>query len=339
MRRQWVRATAGRFLLWEDASADEDAAFVRDVRRGLGGAPKSIPPRHLYDREGSHLFEQICDTPEYYLWRAEREILEDNADDIVAALPGPAHMVELGSGNGSKTRLLVSALLKRQRDLLYVPIDVSYAALRSSAARLLPSFPSLRIAAIAGEYAVGLRRLAELDERRKVVLWLGATIGNFDRPDAAAMLAQIAQAAGSECVLLVGFDLRKDRTRLVAAYDDAAGVTAAFNRNLLARINRELDGQFDLEGFAHRVTYDENAGRIEMHLESRTHQRVPVERIGGAAWFAAGETIHTESAYKYSPEEIEDLAAKAGLMVRHAWLDVPRRFTIVLLIPRVGRNE
>lgn len=317
-----------------DADGKARAAFARDVAAGLGASPKRLPCRWFYDEEGSRLFEEICRQPEYYIPAAEREILQGRADEMLALAPPGATLYEFGSGSAEKTRLLLEAALRRDGSARYVPIDVSRSALELSAAALGADYPGLAIDPVAGEYARGIERL-EADRRRgaKLVLWLGSNVGNLGRAEAARFLASVRAPLRRADRLLVGIDLRKDRAVLERAYDDAAGVTARFNLNLLARINRELGGRFDVGAFAHRAAYDEEAGRIQMFLVSRRAQRVRVEGLGLEVPFDAGETIHTEDSWKYSPEEIDLLARAARLVIERRWLDPASRFCEVLLAP------
>lgn len=331
---------SGRWRLVETPPEDQVAALARDVARGLLRRRKRLSCRFLYDAEGSRLFERICELPEYYLTRAETEILAGAAGELAAAAPRGAALVELGAGSARKTRLLLDALLRRQGALLYVPIDVSRDALTAAAGALVADYPGLRVCAIADEYGPGLRRLGPPDPRApRLVAWLGSSIGNLRRAEAAAFLARLRGGLAPGDRLLVGFDLRKERAVLEAAYDDGAGVTAAFNRNLLARINRDLGGRFDVAEFAHRARYREAAGRVELHLVSRRAQRVRIDALGLEAPFAAGEAIFTERSVKYSPAEITALARAAGLRLTAAWTDAARRCCLALLAPLASRSD
>lgn len=331
-RLTWVRA--------EDVRKDDAVDFAQAVGSGLAQRRKSLPCRFFYDDAGSKLFEAICATPEYYVTRTEQAILEAYAADIVAAVPAPSELVELGSGSAVKTRLLIDALLARQTSLRYVPIDISRAALQQSAQHLLRDYPALTIEAVEGEYEVGLRHLGTRSERTRggrtrspgrLILWLGSNIGNLDRVAAGQFLGRIAAGTSELDRILVGFDLRKDLRRLLAAYDDAQGVTAAFNRNLLARINRELGGRFDPQNFEHRAVWNEAEGRIEMHLVSRIDQVVAVETLGRSFAFSAGESVHTESSYKYDEADIDAVAGAAGLRVLRRFEDAQGLFCVALL--------
>ena len=307
------------------------ADFAADVARGLTAQPKRLSCRWFYDAEGSRLFEEICRLPEYYIPYAECEILEAHAGHIVAALPPGATIVELGSGNAAKTRQLLEAALARAPGRVrYVPVDISASALHESARALAADYPRLDIVGVAGAYEEGLQELGAVGDGPKLVLWLGSNVGNFDRAEAAAFLGEIRRRLAPADRLLVGIDLRKDPAVLALAYDDPTGVTARFNLNLLARINRELGGDFDLDGFRHRAIYDAVAGRVIIDIVSRRAQRVTIADLGLSVHFGPGERIHTEDSYKYSPEEIEALLAGARLRRVGHYTDGAGRFASVL---------
>jgi dimethylhistidine N-methyltransferase len=322
-----------RYALTESDPHHELDAFATAVASGLGAQPKTLPCRFLYDERGSELFEEICELPEYYLTRAERRLLARHADAIAARLPTPVALAELGSGSSSKTRLLIEALLRRQPRLRYVPIDISRSILEESAEALLADYRGLEIHAIAGEYQDGLRHVRGDTRAPKLIAWLGSNVGNFDRHSAARFLRGIREVLTGADRLLVGIDLRKDRARLLRAYDDAAGVTARFNLNLLGRINRELDGGFDLARFAHRAEWREVEGRVKLVLESREAQEVPIRGIDRVVRFEKGEHIHTEDSYKYDFGEIDDLASTAGLALDERWLEETAGYSLNLLRP------
>jgi dimethylhistidine N-methyltransferase len=313
--------------------AADAAAFAASLARGLAERPKRLSCSWFYDEQGSRLFEEICELPEYYLTRAEREILETRAGEILGGLPARPALVELGSGSAAKTRVLIRALIERWGGLRYLPIDISSAMLEASSRRLLDEHPKLAITALGLPFEEALGRVADLVRGPRLVLWLGSSVGNLSRGEAAAFLSRVRAGLGPEDRFLLGVDLRKDKATLERAYDDARGVTARFNRNLLARANRELGAGFDLEAFAHRARYDEAEGRVEMHLESLRAQRVPVARLGREFEFAAGELVHTENSYKYSLAEIDALAAAAGFALEGQWLDRARRFSLSRLLP------
>ena len=309
--------------------------FAADVRIGLGRAgQKTLPSKYLYDDVGSALFEAISRLPEYGLTAADERILRSGAGEIVGRVAGPLIVSELGSGSGRKTRWLLEALARRQPVTRYFPIDISAAALRQCE-RELDRLPSLRFEGIESDYLGGLRHVARRREpgQRVLLLFLGSTIGNFDRPVAEAFLHQVRQCLKSGDGLLLGSDLEKPVPRLIAAYDDAAGVTAAFNRNLLVRVNRELDADFDLRAFEHVVRYDADERRIEMHLRARSAQEVSVPAADLRVRFAAGETIWTESSHKFAPREAEVLGGRAGFGgVGGQWVDQKWPFAETLLI-------
>jgi L-histidine Nalpha-methyltransferase len=311
-------------------------SFAEDVRRGLLSRPRQLFPKYFYDELGSQLFEAICLLPEYYLTRAENEIIARYGPEIVAEVAGQKRLLEMGSGSASKTRRLIEAILKEQEELLYLPIDISATALETSSRVLLQSYPRLRINAFAADYYSGLRALAssaDSPERgRTLALFLGSNIGNFDRAEAGNFLRVLRGALRVGDALLLGADLKKERAVLEAAYDDALGVTAAFNLNLLARINRELEADFNLRAFRHHVRYDEEEGRIEIYLESLRAQTVRLCKLELEVQFAEGERIHTENSYKYAPSDLSRLATDNGFTLSRTWLDSMGRFSSNLFL-------
>lgn len=311
--------------------------FAEDVRRGLGARPKFLLPKYFYDELGSRLFEAICLLPEYYLTRAEDEIFAAHAESIAAAAAAGAtrvSLLELGSGSATKTRRIIEALIRRQNDLLYVPVDISPAALEQSARVLLQSYPRLRVTAYAGDYAAAIPRLREslAEDARALVLFLGSNIGNFDPGGARELLASLRRSLRPGDRILVGADLKKERAVLEAAYDDALGVTAAFNLNILARINRELRADFDPRHFRHVARYDDGHGRVEMHLESTRAQRVTLRALGLTVDFAEGERVHTENSYKSDLADLLRLAQETGYASTNTWLDDEERFSSNLFV-------
>ena len=329
-----ITSLSTRYSLTEADPHESRGEFASEVRKGLASVPKQLPCRFLYDEVGSQLFEEICDLPEYYLTRAEDEILERSSDEIASCLAEPVALVELGSGSSTKTRRLIEALLRRQGRLRYVPVDISRSILDESARSLLESYGGLEIHAIAAEYQEGLRHVRRERTRAKLLAWLGSNVGNFDRAAAAGFLRTIRAAMRDEDHLLIGVDLRKGADVLEPAYDDPAGVTARFNKNLLGRINRELGGHFDLDRFEHRATWREREGRVELGLVSREAQTVAIDGLDAAVEFEAGEFVHTEDSHKYSLDELAALARESGMeSVRH-WLDAGERFSLSLLRPR-----
>jgi len=316
-----------------DSAADE---FAADVRAGLTARPKVLPPKYFYDDLGSKLFEAICRLPEYYLTRAESDILSRHAEAIIEAAGGPARLIELGSGSAEKTRYLIDALLQRQPELHYLPVDISPASLESSSLELLKSYPDLRITAYAADYFTALGALEEAgkskqDYRRTIALFLGSNIGNLDAQESRAFLRAVRRVLDTGDALLLGADLKKPVSRLIPAYDDALGVTAAFNLNLLARINRELGGDFDIKQFTHRALYNEDEGRVEMHLVSRAPQTIRLRALDLEIHFAAGETIHTENSYKFDAGQLAAMARDTGFALRRTWHDEAEQFSFNLL--------
>ena len=315
--------------------ASDSSSFGEDVRLGLTSRQKTLKPKYFYDELGSRLFEAICCLPEYYLTRAESEILRTRADEIVSAVRGPVRLVELGSGSAEKTRYLIEALLARQRTLHYLPIDISEASLERSSVVLLESYPGIRITGYAADYFTAMNALSgtiarDSESARTMALFLGSNIGNFDPAEARAFLREVRRMLGPEDGFLIGADLKKSPAVLVPAYDDALGVTAAFNLNLLVRINRELDGDFDLTKFRHSAVYNEQRGRMEANMISRVAHRVRIRAIDLEVEFAAGESIHTENSYKYDLEQLGELAATSGFRLERTWLDSGKRFSFNL---------
>ncbi|HSY51275.1 MAG TPA: L-histidine N(alpha)-methyltransferase [Thermoanaerobaculia bacterium] len=327
--------TRGRFALHQVGASSSDS-FADDVRRGLTATPKFLQPHYFYDALGSALFAAISELPEYYVTRAEDEILRSKGTEIAAAFGSRVRLAELGSGNAHKTRHLIEAILARQTALDFLPVDVDPGILTSSGHELLNDYAGLSITAICGDF----RRPASLlrphlpsaneNGTRTIVLFLGSSIGNLDPAAAAAMLANLRTALAPGDALFLGADLRKSPAILEPAYDDALGVTAAFNRNLLARINRELGGTFDLSTFVHRAFYNEAEGRIEMHLVSRKAQRVLIDGYDVA--FAEGESIHTENSYKYDEETLHTLAEAGGFTITRRWCDSKGYFADLLMV-------
>lgn len=307
--------------------------FAAEVEAGLTARAKRIPCRFLYDERGSLFFEEICGVEDYYLTRAEREILERRSREIAARFSRTITLAELGSGSAAKTRLLIEAFLRQHGALRYVPVDISRSILESSALDLLERYQALEVRAIAGEYREGLRHVEAQTDRPKLIAWLGSNVGNLEREDAAGFLSEMCGAMKDGDRLLIGIDLRKERAVLESAYDDAEGVTARFSLNLLERMNRELGASFETDAFRHRAVYRDDEGRVEIHLVSQREQRVAIAALDLEVQLAEGEGIHVENAYKYSPEEIDTLAANAGMRVDCRWLDTRGRLSLNLFAP------
>ena len=329
-------APSHRLTIHRLARAGAADEFAADVRAGLMARPKALPPKYFYDDLGSKLFEAICRLPEYYLTRAESEILSRDAEAIVESTDGPARLIDLGSGSAEKTRYLIDALFARQPELHYLPVDISPASLEASSRELLKTYPDLRVTAYVADYFTALAALAaagksKQDYRRTIVLFLGSNIGNFDERESRDFLRAVRGVLAAGDALLLGADLKKPAGLLIPAYDDALGVTAAFNLNLLARINRELGGDFDLKQFAHRAVYNDRQGRVEMHLVSRAPQAVRLAALDLEVHFEAGETIHTENSYKFDAEQLAALARDTGYDLRKTWRDGAEKFSFNLL--------
>jgi dimethylhistidine N-methyltransferase len=289
--------------------------------------PKTLPPKLFYDAAGATLFERITELPEYYLTRAELEILRVHARDIARLGGARCALVEYGSGAGVKVRLLLDAFaLENHPITAYVPIDISREQLVTVASQIAAEYPTLPVHPVCADYTAPLH-LPDLPQRaRRVAFFPGSTIGNFHPTEAAAFLRRVRRAVTDDGVLVLGVDRRKDPATLNAAYDDAAGVTAAFNLNMLRRLNRELGADFDLRRFQHRAFFDQEASRVEMHLVSLEQQVVHVagERIA----FDAGERIWTESSYKYDRETLDMLVTSAGFRITQLWTDAAEQFWV-----------
>lgn len=305
-------------------------AFRTDVLSGLAASPKRLAPKYFYDARGSQLFDDICELPEYYVTRAETSILRASASRLVASWGERVRVVEPGAGSSTKTKLVLEAL-GRDRCVEYVPVDISREHLADAAHRIRADIPWLRVTPACADFCAELPIPAPAAGVTTIVYFPGSTIGNFEPSEAAQLLARFRQAAGPDGAVVVGFDLKKTPAVLHAAYNDAQGVTAAFNKNLLARMNRELEASFELDAFSHYAFYDPRHGRIEMHLVSARRQEVVVS--GKRFHFAEGESIHTECSYKHDLASAERLARAAGLSLADAWLDEERRFAVLELRP------
>jgi dimethylhistidine N-methyltransferase len=312
-----------RSLLRRRAKRDAVSVFAADVTAGLGATPKRLPAKYFYDKAGSRLFEQITTLPEYYPTRTELTILEAKGHEMAALVPPGAGLVEFGSGPTVKARILLRA---RPELFAYVPVDISAEFLDEEATRLRHDFPDIAVLPIAADFTRPFDLPGALEQRPRVGFFPGSTIGNFEPREATAFLRNAAQILGSGATLIVGVDLVKDKKVLYDAYNDAAGVTAKFNLNLLARINRELGADFDLAHFEHHAIYNCELRRIEMHLASRKAHKVRV--CGRSIEFRAGETIHTENSYKYTIDGFAALARGAGWSTRAVWTDERKYFSV-----------
>ena len=303
--------------------------LAEDVRWGLGQTQKQLQPRYLYDALGSQLFEAICELPEYRITRAERGLLTAHAGAIGVGLASPVTLVELGGGSGEKLALLIEPLVPMLADLRVALVDVSATAL-DLASRTLGQFPGLRVAGYQATYEDGLRRVTHgrSGDETMMVAFLGSNIGNLDMSAARAFLGNLRSVLRAGDRLVLGVDLVKPAAELVRAYADPLGVTAAFNKNLLGRLNRELGADFEFDQFAHRAVWNATASRVEMHLESLCAQTVSIPGADCRVRFVEGESIWTESSYKYETEGIAELAAAAGFARRDQWVDPDARFAV-----------
>lgn len=305
--------------------APEQGDFLSDVRTGLQQTPRHIAPKYFYDERGSELFDEICKQPEYYPTRTEIGILQHNAEDIARRIGADCVLLELGSGASEKVRLLFDALSPAS----YLGVDISKDFLLRSTRRLAEDYPELEVHAVCADFSAPLALPEPCQAGRVVAFFPGSSIGNFDPEEARRFLSQVAACVGEGGKLLIGVDLKKDPVILNRAYNDAAGVTAAFNRNLLLRMQTELDAKLEADAFVHHAFFNTERGRIEMHLVSERDQLIEFDDARIA--FAADESIHTENSYKYDIDEFAVLARRAGFSVEQVWTDAQRLFSVQLL--------
>jgi L-histidine N-alpha-methyltransferase len=341
-----IRKRSQEMTLQQNKEGEE---FANDVATCLTSENKRLNPKYLYDHTGSKLFEQICLQPEYYLTRTEASLLRRHAPAITNLVGSNIRIIELGSGSSSKTAILLRYLSSQKKRIYYFPIDISASILTESTRTLKSQFPNATIIAIRSDYNTGIDRAAaicmatdgeEEEEKNnhgspyaKLILFLGSSIGNFEPMAARSFLRLIRQRLHTNDFLLVGSDLQKDECVLNAAYNDKAGITAKFNLNLLARINRELGGNFELENFKHYAFYNREQHRIEMHIVSNTDQQVYIEALCKNFSFRKGGSIHTENSYKYSLSQISALAKDSGFRIEKEFTDEKRWFNVALLSP------
>jgi L-histidine Nalpha-methyltransferase len=315
-------------------TVDEHVAAA--VQEGLTSRPRRLPAWLFYDAAGSQLFDEITALPEYYLTRTERAIFAEHGQAIIAQAAGGAKLrvAELGAGSAEKTRFLLKAAISRQQTVLYEPIDVSASALDGARKRIEREIPGVTVIPRVMDYTHGDGRRFHLEptgeNERRLVLYIGSSIGNFEPRQALRLLRRVRAALQPGDGFLLGVDLVKTENTLLDAYDDAAGVTAAFNRNILVRLNRELDANFDPEAFAHCALWNRARSRIEIHLVSRVAQQVDIGALDLSVDFACGETIHTENSYKYKPGQAEALLADAGFAAAETWTDARGWFAVCL---------
>ncbi len=328
-----ITGSSGRLDIRSGPAPHRTVSFADDVLKGLSESPKRLSSKYFYDELGSALFDAITVLPEYYLTRAETAILQQWGWEIVRALGNPVEFVELGSGSAVKTRILIEEVLRVQRALRYSPIDISGEALRASAQALVNSYPALSVTAYEADYfsILGTRELRR--NGKMLVMFMGSNIGNYDPPKGAELIAAIGKSLKPGDGLLLGADLKKDPRMLQQAYDDPTGVTAAFDKNLLARINRELGGTFDLRDFRHVARYEPERGCVASYLEAQRSHEVRIETIDLTVRFKRGERIHTECSYKYSSDDLKALGRHAGLRLDRTWTDSQERFSVNLYTP------
>jgi L-histidine N-alpha-methyltransferase len=309
--------------------ADAAATMARDVRAGLSSYPKELAPKYFYDERGSQLFEQITELPEYYPTRAEREILGERAAEILAAAGGPSTLVELGSGSAAKTRHLLSAMRNAGSLETYVPVDISEEITHQTASCLVDEYPGLAVRGLVCDFEQDLERIPAADGNR-LIAFLGGTVGNFYPRPRQAFLERIAALLGPGDQLLLGTDLVKEAARLEAAYDDAAGISAEFNKNVLEVLNRELGADFDLDAFEHVARYDAEAERMDIRLRSLADQEVAIDGLDLEISFAAGEEMRTEISTKFTRERLESVYAGAGLEMSGWFTDAAGDYALSL---------
>jgi len=300
---------------------------------GLSKPKKTLPCRLIFDLTGSKMFEEICKLQEYYVTRKERHILEVNASDIIDSVGGEVELVEFGSGSSVKTRFLINELLARQNMLHYIPIDISAKFLHETALTLVQENDRLSITAVAAEYDDALHVLPERSKQARIFLFLGSSIGQFEPEAVIELLKRVHQQMEGYDSLLIGFDLLKERNILFDAYNDSAGLTADFNKNMLARINQEFGGNFVLDEFTHHAPFVEEYARIEMRLISKCSQNVSIDGLEHPIHFEEGEYIHTENSHKYTVAGFQALCEAAGFTMPKYWQDEQKWFALCLLAP------
>ncbi len=334
LERTPVATSGRRFWLTRLLTGQEQSSLAQDVRAGLSAVPKTLLPKYFYDERGSQLFDAICDTEEYYPTRTEQALLEAHAPAIVAE-HRPTGLIELGSGAARKTRVILDALTEVEADPRYVPVDISEEILVESGRALLDDYPMLRVHGVVADYDHHLHLLPE--GPRRLIAFLGGTLGNFDPPAAIDFLRRLGEGMTAGDRLLLGLDLVKEPAVLHAAYNDAAGITAEFNKNVLLVMNRELGANFDVDGFEHVARFRPELSQIEMYLRALRAQRVRIETLGREVVFAAGEEMRTEISRKFTRDSVTQMIAAAGLELR-GWYAAPQDYyaLVVAGIPRSG---
>ena len=331
-QRDQLTTVDERFLLYRAPVVEQTETFGDDVRAGLGAAQKHLSPKYFYDALGSALFEAITQLPEYYLTRVETEILQRYAGEMLASLDGPVELVEFGSGSAQKTRILIGEALELQTRVEYHPIDISGTALVQSVSGLIGEYPRLHVTAYATDYFEVLASARLRTSKRVLALFLGSNVGNYEPERAEALLSAMSASFKPGDALLLGTDLKKDSATLELAYNDPTGVTAAFDKNLLGRINRELGGHFDLDAFEHVARYDARRGAVDSFLVSQRGQTVAIDALETQVPFRTAESIHTESSYKFAAADLARLAERSGFRVAKSWTDPLARYAVSLFV-------
>ena len=321
-----------RMILHRLQAQDQQSDLREAVMQGLNASPKSMRPKFFYDEQGSLLFERITETKDYYPTAAEREILHCYSEEIIDVTgKNGLNLVELGSGSSNKTRILLDAIERRTPAFTYVPIDISPTIVESFGQKLLEDYPQIHIEGLICDYHHAMAYLAENLIPHKLIIFLGSSLGNFDPQEARHLLKDVAHAMLDDDFLLIGLDLIKDSATLHRAYNDSEGVTAAFNMNLLRRINHDLDANFNLDQYRHYAFSNPQKKRVEMHIESLKTQEVQIDALDMRIRFQKGETIHTESSYKFDPSSLSALLEGSGLTLERQWLDKGERYSLNLI--------
>jgi len=304
--------------------------LTQELSSSLNQKQKSIHPKFFYDKKGSQLFEEICKLPEYYLTRTEISVLTQLYDKLPLHLNGEFRLVELGSGSSKKTRILISILERLQKHIEYFPIDISN-ILKDSTKTLLDDYENLHITGIIDNYESGLKFIKNYDNKKNIIMFLGSSFGNFDYEHGLGFLHKINSSMKNDDLFLIGLDLVKDGAVLERAYNDSQGITARFNLNVLSRINSELDGNFNINKFAHHTFYNENQSRVEIYLRSLENQTVNIPKAGMVLQIKQDELIHTENSHKYTIPKIKEIFSVTGFKIKDMWFDEKQYFCLVLL--------
>jgi len=330
-KREYTKYVVDKRLCYYEPSRDKlQKTFAQELSSSLDQKQKSIHPKFFYDEKGSQLFEDICKLPEYYLTRTEISILTQLYDKLPSHLNGDFRLVELGSGSSKKTRILLSILERLHKHIEYFPIDISK-ILKESSTILLDDYENLHITGIIDNYESGLEFIKNYDNKKNLIAFLGSSFGNFDYEHGLKFLQKINSSMKKNDLFLIGLDLVKEKTVLERAYNDSQGVTAKFILNVLSRINSELDGNFNINKFAHHTFYNEYKNRVEIYLRSLENQTVKIHKAGMVLQIKQDELIHTENSYKYTISKIKEIFSMSGFRIKDMWFDEKQYFCLVLL--------